>query len=169
MADVRIEHIYNCNPDTVWEKFFFDEDYNTRLFRDGLKFPAYEQTKFEETDTEIRRSVEVTPELGPMPGPLKKLLGDGLGYREDGVFNKATKRYKITITPNKMADKISITGEMWMEPAGEGKSNRIFTCSVSAKIFGVGGMMEKKTIEDMKKSYEIGASFTNSYLKEKGL
>lgn len=169
MADVRIEHTYNCDPDTVWDKFFFDAEYNTRLFKEGLKFPAYEQIKFEETDTEIRRSVEVTPELGPMPGPLKKLIGDGLGYREDGVFNKATKRYKLVITPNKLSDKVSITGEMWMEGKGDGKSTRIFTCSVNAKIFGVGGMLEKKTIEDMKKSYEVGAEFTNKYIAEKGL
>ena len=40
MADVRIEHIYNCEPDTVWDKFFFDAEYNTRLFKEGLKQPG---------------------------------------------------------------------------------------------------------------------------------
>lgn len=169
MADVRIEGIYNCNVDTVWDKLFFDQDYNQRLYKDALKFPEYEQVKFEETDSQIIRHTEVTPDLGPMPGPLKKVLGDGLGYREEGVFDKKTKRYKIKIIPNKLTDKVTITGEMWMEPAGEGKCNRIFTCTVKAKIFGVGGMLEKKTIEDMQKSYKTGGEFTNEYLKEKDL
>lgn len=169
MADVRIEHTYNCSVDTLWEKIFFDPDYNDRLFKEALKFPAYEQIAFNDTGSEIRRSVEVTPELGAMPGPLKKLVGDGLGYREDGVFNKETKRYKITIVPNKMADKVTITGEMWAEPLGDNQCKRVFTCTITAKIFAVGGMLENKTIDDMKKSYEIGAQFTNKYIAEKGL
>lgn len=169
MAEVRIEHIYNCDPDTVWDKFFFEEEYNRRLFKEELKFPAFEEISHEETDAEIRRSVNVVPDLGPLPGPLKALVGDGLGYREDGILDKVTKRYRTIITPNKMADKVTIRGEMWLEPAGAGKCKRIFICSITAKIFGVGGMLEKTTIENMKKSYEVGADFTNRYLAEKGL
>ena len=41
--------------------------------------------------------------------------------------------------------------------------------SVSAKIFGVGGLLEKKMIADLEKSYEKSATFTNAFVAEKGI
>ena len=169
MADVKIEHVYNCSADTFWDKLFFDDEFNKSLFKDALEFPVYEKLKEEKDDKEVRRSINVMPKLGPMPGPLKALIGDGLGYREDGVFDKKAKRYTMTITPNKLADKISIKGEFYLEPKGEKSCTRVFKCSVTAKIFGVGGMLEKRVIADLETSYEKSAAFTNKWLAEKKL
>jgi hypothetical protein len=169
MADCRIEHVYNCSEDTFWNKVFFDEDYNQRLFKEALEFPVYEKTKQDEDDKEIRRSLNVVPKLGPMPGPLKALLGDGLGYREDGVYDKKTRRYTINITPNKMADKVTIKGLLYTKPKGDNQLIRVFECTVNAKVFGVGGMLEKRVISDMEESYKKGADFTNKWLAEKKL
>lgn len=169
MADVKLEHTYNCSEDTFWNKVFFDADYNTRLFKEALEFPGYEVASQDENDKEIRRVVNVVPKLGPMPGPVKKLIGDGLGYAEDGTFDKTTRRYKIKITPNKMADKIRIEGVLYTKPAGDNKLTRIFEAKVDVKIFGVGGLVEKQIIGDMEVSYAKGAEFTNKYVAEKGL
>jgi hypothetical protein len=169
MADTRIEHVYNCSEDTFWNQIFFDEEYNRRLFKEALEFPVYEQTEFKETDSEIRRSIKVVPKLGPMPGPLKAVIGEGIGYVENGVLDKKTRRYTIDITPNKLADKVTIKGKLYTEPKGDGKCNRIFECTVTAKIFGVGGMLEKRVISDMQESYARGAKFTNEYIAEKKL
>ncbi len=169
MADTRIEHIYNCSEDTFWNKLFFDEEYNRRLFKEALEFPVYEQTEFKETDSEVRRSIKVVPKLGPMPGPLKAVIGEGIGYVENGVFDKKARRYTIDITPNKLSDKVTIKGKLYTEPKGEGKCNRVFECTVTAKIFGVGGMLEKRVITDMQESYAKGAKFSNEYIAEKNL
>jgi hypothetical protein len=167
MAETRIEHIYNCSEDTFWNEVFFDDEYNRRLFKEALAFPVYEQVDRKETDSEIRRSIKVVPKLGPMPGPLKAVIGEGIGYQENGVYDKKTRRYTIDITPNKLADKVTIKGLLYTEPRGADKCNRVFECSVTAKIFGVGGMLEKRVIADMQESYAKGAEFTNRYLAEK--
>ena len=169
MADVVIEHTSNCSEDTFWDKIFFDEEYNQRMFKEALEFPHYEVTKSEDGDKEVRRTVNVVPKLGPMPGPVKKLIGDGLGYEEEGVYDKATRKYSIKITPNKLADKINITGKMYTKPEGDGKLKRVFECSVNAKIFGIGGLLEKQIIGDMQTSYAKAAEFTNKFVAEKGL
>lgn len=169
MADTRIEHVYNCSEDTFWNRIFFDEEYNRRLFKEALEFPVYEQTEFKETDSEVRRSIKVVPKLGPMPGPLKAVIGEGIGYVENGVLDKKSRRYTIDITPNKLSDKVTIKGKLYTEPKGDGKCNRIFECTVTAKIFGVGGMLEKRVIADMQESYAKGAKFTNEYIAEKKL
>ena len=38
-----------------------------------------------------------------------------------------------------------------------------------AKIFGVGGLLEKKLLGDLERSYEKSAAFTNAFVSEKGL
>lgn len=169
MADTRIEHTYNCSEDTFWNKLFFDEEYNRRLFKEALEFPVHEQTEFKETDGEVRRSLKVVPKLGPMPGPLKAVIGEGVGYQENGVFDKKSRRYTVDITPNKLSDKVTIKGVMYTKPKGDNQCVRVFECTVNAKIFGVGGMLEKRVITDMEESYAKGADFTNKYIAEKGL
>lgn len=169
MAETRIEHVYNCSEDTFWNRIFFDEEYNKALFKEALEFPVYEQVSFEDSGDQVKRRIKVVPKLGPMPGPLKAVIGEGIGYQEDGVFDKKSQRYTIAITPNKLADKVTIKGVMYTEPKGDDKCTRVFECTVNAKIFGVGGMLEKRVIADMQESYAKGAEFTNEYIAKKGL
>ena len=169
MADARIEHIFNCSEETFWNKLFFDQDYNRRLFTEELAFPVWKEVKKEDKGDEIHRSIEIVPKLGDLPAPLKKLVGDGVGYREDGVFDKKTRRYKVKIVPNKLVDKLFITGELHTEPAGDNKCKRIYLASVEAKVFGIGGMLEKRVLGDIQNGYDAGARFTNKYIAEKGL
>jgi len=169
MAETHIEHIFNCSEDTFWDKVFWDDDYNDRMFSEALEFPVHDRVRQDDKGDTIERVIDVVPKLGEMPAALKKVIGDGVGYREDGVFDKKTRHFKVKITPNKLTGKMTITGEFFTEPAGDGKCKRVFNCTAVAKIFGVGGMLEKRIMADMDQSYATAAKFTNEYLKEKGL
>ena len=115
------------------------------------------------------RTIEASPPIGDLPGALKAVVGDSAGYEERGVFNKKTHRYRVQVVPNRMSDKISVVVEMWTEPSGDGQCKRFAKATATAKIFGVGGMLEKKMLSDLERSYEKSASFTNTYVAEKGL
>ncbi|MEB2310643.1 MAG: DUF2505 domain-containing protein [Sorangiineae bacterium] len=169
MATVRVEHVFNCSEDTYWGKLFFEDEYNRRMFRDALGFPSYEKVSQTDRGDTIERVVELVPPTGELPGPLKKLIGDGLGYRESGRFDKQRRRFEVSITPNKLADKITITGVLRTEPTSDGKCRRIYEGSVEARVFGVGGMIEKRVISDVEQNYAKAAAFTNQYLIEQGL
>lgn len=169
MAAVHIEHLFNCSEDTFWNKVFFDDEYNDRMFKEALSFPVYKRVKFDDGPKEITRVIDVVPKMADLPGPLKKLVGDNTGYRENGRFDKQTQRYELEVIPNKLADKLTIKGVMFTEPAGEGKCKRVFDAKVEARIFGVGGMLEKRIVADMEQSYGVGAKFTNAFIAEKGL
>ncbi len=169
MAEMRAEHVYNCSEETFWTKVFFDDEYNRRFFLEILKFPVWRVAKTEERGDEVLRTIEASPPIGDLPGPLKAVIGDNAGYEERGVFNKATRRYKVQVVPNRMADKISVAVEMWTEPMGDAKCKRFARATATAKIFGIGGMLEKKLLSDLERSYEKSASFTNTYVAEKGL
>ncbi|HEX9620376.1 MAG TPA: DUF2505 family protein [Polyangiaceae bacterium] len=165
---VNIEHIFNCSEDTFWEKLFFTEEYNRRLFLEALRFPSFNLATSEDRGDTIFRVVEVVPRLPDLPTAIKKVVGDNVAYREEGTFDKKTRRYKIRVVPSRLADKLSIAGELYTEPYGDNGCKRRFTAEVSASIFGIGGLLEKRIAEDLEKSYEVGARFTNSYVAEKG-
>jgi hypothetical protein len=168
-TSVRIEHVFNCSEDTFWEKVFFEDDYNRRLFTEALRFPEYKEASREDRGDKLLRVVEVVPRLGELPGPIKKVVGENIAYREEGSFDKKTRRYAIRVVPNRLADKLSIAGVLYTEPYGDNGCKRIFQAEVGASIFGIGRMLEKRIAEDLEKSYAVGAKFTNQYLAEKGL
>ncbi len=165
MAEIRIEHLINCDQETFYGKIFFSREFNQSLYTEGLEFPSFEILELKETPSEIIRVWKVTPRSGKMPAALEKLAGD-LSYREEGKFEKATRIYNLKVTPGRMAKKVTIEGELTTEPAGDGKLKRIFKLNVNAKIFGVGRLVEKQIVGDMRNSYDRSANFLNEWISK---
>ena len=169
MASFRIEHTFNCSEKTFWDQVFFDNEYNQRQFAEALKFSLWKELSREDRGADIYRVVQAAPPIGDLPGPLKAVIGDSAGYEERGTFLKAKNQYTAKVVPNKLADKITVVVKMWTEAKGDNSCLRVAEASVTAKIFGVGGMLEKKMLADMEKSYVKSAAFTNQWLAEKNL
>jgi hypothetical protein len=165
MTDVRIEHNFDCDEDTFWEKIFFAEQFNRQMYLEHLKFKRWEVADFRETDTLIHRTVNVTPTVGELPGAIKSLIGDSFGYSEEGTFDKKLRRFRVKVVPTVLADKLTVRGEIWLQPQSTNRCKRIFDAQVSVKMFGVGGIIEKRIIADLQLSYNAGAAFTTEYLK----
>jgi len=169
MQSVRIQHEFDCAEETLWQLSFFDDDFNRRLYLETLRFPVWRILEQKTTEESLTRRVEIHPLVENMPGAVKKLLGDRFSYIEEGTLDRKAKRYKFRVIPSSMADKTRIAGELYMEPLGDKRVRRIVEFSVEVKVMIVGGIVEQKTIDDTKASYEKSAAFTRSYLKEKGL
>ena len=169
MVRARIEHTFNCDADTFWDKVFFDDEYNRRLFLEALSFEGWRQVRLDASETRVERVVDAKPNMPDLPAPLKKLAERGLGYRETVVFDKKTRVLKTEIEPESLKGKLSIRGEIRCEPAGPGKCRRVYDTNIEAKVFGVGGMIEKRMLADIEDGYAKAAVFTNAYLAEKGL
>jgi len=168
MPSFRLEHDFDCSEETYWEKVFFDEEYNRRLFYDELRFPEWRVLEEKDEGARRIRTLRAQPPIEDLPGPLKAIVGDGAGYEERGVYERATHRYEAKVTPNRMADRVTVTLAMTTEKLGEKRCRRIVTGSVTAKIFMVGALLEQKMIADLTRSYEKSAGFTNKFLGEKG-
>ena len=170
MPDFRYEHTFNCSEETFWTKIFFDEDYNRRLFVDRLKFSVWRVVKHEDRGNLVERVIEAAPPIGDLPGPLKAVVGDNAGYQEKSVLDRAARRYTTTVVPNRLADKINVKVEISTVADGPNRCRRIARGSVNVKMmFPVGGLLEKKMIGDLEKSYAKSADFTNEFIAEKGL
>ncbi len=171
MAELKIRHELNCSEDTFWNKIVFDpkDAFNRHLYDDLLKFPNYQVLELKDEATRILRKVRIEPPVDGLPGPVKKAIGDKLAYLEDDVFDKATKRLIVKVTPSTLADKVRVTGEMFCEALGGNKIARIANFIVEVKVFMVGSMIEEKIMGDLKKSYDMAAGATNDWLKAQGL
>jgi hypothetical protein len=169
MASTRIEHEFDCSEATLWQLTFFDEEFNRRLYLEALRFPVWKVLEQKVTDDAVVRRVQVEPLIENLPGPLKKAFGDRFGYVEEGTFDRKQNRYRFRVLPSTMADKTHISGEMRSEPLGDKRVRRIVEFSVEVKIMMLGKLVEQKTIEDTRGSYDKTAVFMRQYIREKGL
>ncbi len=169
MATLEVEHVFNCSEATYWDRIFLDPEYNERLFKTELKFPVWREASREERGGALHRVVEVVPYVGELPGALKAVVGEGIGYEERGVPDRNAKSYKVTVVPNKLVDKLSIKVDLWTVADGENRCKRKARAEASVKIFGVGGTIEKRILSDLERSYQKSAEFTNRFIAEKGL
>lgn len=169
MKEVKFDDVFECNEETYWSKIFFDEAYNTALFKERLKFPVWKATVTKDDDGTLERTVEVAPPVGDVPGPVKKVLGDNFGYKEHGRFDKKKKRYHVRIESHAATDRTHVNGEIWLEPVGEKKVRRVAQFKVEVKIMLVGGMIEDRIANDMKRDFTRGAEFTNEWIRKHGL
>lgn len=162
------KHTFNTDLDTYWSKIFFSTEYNEKLFREVLKF-HYELLELTgEPGGPRRRRVRIEPKT-EAPAVVKKLIGDSIGYLEEGSFDPVTKKWSYKITTSKMADKISISGLFWAEPRGDKKIERICEVDLNVKVPLVGGEIEKFIAKTTADSYEKAWQFTNQYIAQNGL
>lgn len=168
MASLEVEHTFNCSEATYWDRIFLDPEYNERLFKTELKFPVWREISREDRSGVLHRVIEVVPYVGELPATLKAVIGEGVGYEERGVLDRAAKSYKVVVVPNKLADKLSVKVDLWTVADGDTRCKRKARAEVSVKIFGVGGAIEKRMLSDLERSYTKSAEFTNRFIAEKG-
>lgn len=162
-----VRHTFRgVDVDGFWEKIFFDTEFNEQLYRRELGFTDYRVIEQHEDEKGvITRKVRQTPK-SEAPAVVKKLVGDGISYTETGRFDPASKRWRYTIEPSKMADKIKIGGEFWVEHRGEDTVERICTVDLEVKVFGVGKAVESFIAKETKDSYEKAARYTQRYIEQ---
>jgi hypothetical protein len=168
MPSFRVEHTFECSEDCYWDRVFFDEEYNRRLFYDELHFTEWRELEKKDEGPRVLRLVRAKPPLGDLPGALKAVVGDSVGYEERGVYERSTHRYEAKVQPNRLADKVSVSVTMATERLDEHRCKRWVTGTVTARIAFVGGILEQRMIGDLSRSYAKSAEFTNRFLAEKG-
>lgn len=170
MKERRIEHVYDCSSDVFWNQIFLDEEYNRKLFLDELRYAAWRVVRSDERGNEVHRVIEASPPLPKdLPRVLEKLLSDGLGYEEHGVLDRAKQRYRVDVKPKSLASKLTITGELSTEPISARSCRRIYVARAEARVLGVGGTIEQRLLDDIEKSYNKSAAFTNRWIAERKL
>lgn len=162
MGKFTMTHEINCNVETFW-KTFLDKDFNVKLYSVALGFPEFRVDEQTETDTRVTRKVTAEPKM-EVPGPVKKLFGSGFRYTETGSMTKTEGVWRWTMTPNTLADKLTTSGLVRVEPLGDAKVRRVAEMNVEAKVFAVGGIIESSAEKQLREGWDKSAVFMNKYL-----
>ncbi|MCZ7686832.1 MAG: DUF2505 domain-containing protein [Sandaracinaceae bacterium] len=163
-----VRNQFDTNVDTYWNEIFFSEEYNSRLYREGLGFKGFELVELTGEKGQRRTRKLRTEPAADAPAVVRKLIGDSLSYTETGSWDPATKVWSYSISTSKLSDKIRIGGRLWAEPRGD-KLERIAEIEIEVKILGVGGTIEKFLEKTTRESYVKATDFTNRFIAEKGL
>lgn len=162
-----IRHPYNIEPEPFWQDVFFDADYNEKLYREGLRFEAFDVLELTSPpDGRRARKVRVKPHLDA-PAPIRKVIGDSVSYVEEGrleLGGPQGPRWVARVIPSTLAEKTQVHAEMWLERTGAGRSDRVASFDIEVKIFGIGGMFEKFLEKTMRDNYQKAAEYTNTWL-----
>ncbi|HEY2510082.1 MAG TPA: DUF2505 family protein [Polyangiaceae bacterium] len=162
-----IRHSFDVGESAFWKDVFFDHGFVERMYKEALG--CISVTFLEDTGdaSEARtRRLSFTQKFDA-PGPIRKLFGDTTTMEERGRFDPRTKRWRFTMVPDRMADKIKIAGETWVEPKGDSKIERVMSLEYGVSIFGIGGLVEKFMASATEDSFEKQARFTREYLQKR--
>ena len=138
-------------------------EFNEGLYVKTLGFPRYEvQGETDGADVRTRRTF-IEPPVGALPGPLKKAIGDKLSYVEEATFSKTKRIYEFKVIPSAFPEKTKVWGNLFCEKWNGKSFTRVSKINVEVKVFGIGGLVEDRIMDDLRRSYDAGEKFTNDF------
>jgi hypothetical protein len=164
-----IRDTFHVRAETFWRDVFFNAEYQERLYKEALACDSVElkENTVDEGNRRARRLV-FTQRLDA-PAAIRKLFGETTTMEERGRFDPQSNRWRFEMIPDRMPDKIRITGETWVEPLADGNVERVCAVDFSVNLFGVGSLVEKFMASATAESYAKQAAFTRAFITEKSL
>lgn len=162
MLTVRYSHTLACGADEFW-RVFFDPDYNRRLFREILLYPAYEIVEQHETDLEIRRKVAAQPPV-VIPSLFRKLVAGGLSYVEDGKFDKRERTWHWTLASGAFGPRVHYAGTIEARPAVNGSCERLVEATITVRAPAFTGLFERAARDLFHEAMEASARYVEQWL-----
>lgn len=163
MAEVVLRHEIFCTEEDYWNKCVWTREFNEGLYVKTLGFPRYEvQGETDGADARTRRTF-IEPPVGALPGPLKKAIGDKLSYVEEAAFSKTKRIYEFKVIPSAFPEKTKVWGNLFCEKWNGKSFTRVSKINVEVKVFGIGGLVEDRIMDDLRRSYDAGEKFTNDF------
>jgi len=109
------------------------------------------------------RKIEMMPRPD-VPATLKKFIGESFKMVEEGRLEGDT--YRFVVHPEKFGDRIRVSGEMKLEPRAGGCVRHV-RITIDARVPGLGGLVERVTEKNVKKSLDDSARFANEWIRER--
>jgi hypothetical protein len=158
----KVVHELDVPADKYWANLF-----NPDLERAASAKVTSEYRVLEEKEVNgvTERTVRTVPDV-VLPGPIKKLFGNQIGYKQyDRIPKGGGTQYTFKVVPDMFSDKIEVDGNFVIEPLGENRCRRTISGEVTVKIFGVGGLFEKFVAAELDKNYATVAHEQEKWIK----
>lgn len=166
MKTIRATQQLNCSAERFWA-LYFDETFTRALFVEGMGWDDPEiEVKRDDEEMFVRR-MAAQPKLD-IPGSVARMISKTLGYEEDGRFDKKRERWVMRHSTNIFGDKLDLkhifTVDDQTDDDGEGRCKLNAEVVVNAKIFGVGGLLERVIETNVHKILAQNTKFINDWV-----
>jgi hypothetical protein len=159
-----IRHRFGVDQTRWWPDVFLTSSYQEALHRKGL---GCVDCSIDEivVDAQGRTHIALWTEPRVNAPPIvRKVIGERLKYREEGIYDPATGRYQFRVIPSTLANASDITGTLWIEPVGRGQIERVCELQCKINVFGVGRIVEAFVGRSYEKDISKAAEFTQQWL-----
>ncbi len=162
--ELKSRFAFDYPPDIIRE-CITDEESIRYITKHHPEVSSLKILKKREEGEKVYLDIQYTIDV-PMPGPVKKVLGDLNTFVVEIIMDNKNNQGTLEITPAKMADKIKAGGRIFFEPQGDQQWVQNIVGDVTVKMFGVGKLVEKFIVSSFQKSFDMECKLRNDYLKE---
>jgi hypothetical protein len=161
------EHRIPTSAADFWE-WIHSADYEARVAR-ALGLTEYRELERREEAGTVYRRLRVA---APLPSSFAPILSriarvDEVAYVEEQWRSKGAHLVRWRMTPEILAERVRVAGELRLEPAGSRHCRRILEGEISARIFGVGALLERVAIREVVGAYDTAARVAAELAKER--
>jgi hypothetical protein len=165
-----IEHIIPLSKEEYW-KILHDPEFEAFQAQE-LKLKTYREIHREEKGDVVLRRVLVQPEVH-LPPAVEKIVSkyipiSEIGYEEEQEKYLREYYLKFRIHPPVLKDKIRIEGIFSLKENDHQSCFRLLEGDIEIQLFGVGGMVERFIVEELKKTYDRIPSIVARWKERKG-
>ena len=157
MIRLDLRHELACDAETYWA-CVLDDLYARALFVETLRFKRYDAK-----NRDLVRNVTRLVDAEPPPDGVPALLRNKLAYVEEGDLDRARSLYTFH-TINRAIPSMVVRGWMHAQQAGSKRCVRTAEIHVEVKLLGIGGFVEQRLATDLRKSYDVSATFTDRWV-----
>jgi hypothetical protein len=148
----------------TFRRVYYSEEFNQDV-AEAVKLKARTQTEFVALpDGKERRRVHVVPRVN-LPSAFQKLLnGQAVSYDETTVFDPATRSATFDVA-SPAGDRVRVSGlaRFLEEPDGV---RLHFEGEAQVQIFGVGGMIERYIVNEVRARYGVVQRLLQRFIDE---
>jgi hypothetical protein len=135
----------------------------------GLR--EYRELERREEGGEIYRRIRVASAL---PASMASLVSRIIRVDEAVVIeeqwrSREQRVVRWRMTPAVLSDRVSVSGELRVEPAGAGRCKRILDGAIEARIFAVGGLLERAAVREVSGAYDASARVAATFAKARAM
>ena len=100
----------------------------------------------------------------PVPYLLRPLLPEGIGYVEQGTFDRLAGRYEHRLEPMPLGKRAELCAAITLEPTSSERFLRIYEGTVCVRVPVLGPRLEREAVAALQKPEPQGSEVTRAWL-----
>ncbi len=159
----HLEHTFKNVDLAAYEAIYLDETFN-RALMPIAELKSREELERREEGRRLFRKVKVVPQRN-LPAVVKKLVNGDIVSVEESWFDRDKHRIEWQQHLSILPGKLRVAGSVEFVPVSGGV-RRVLTGDVDVDVFGIGKIIEKTVVDNLKETYDKIALFTQKWIDE---